>query len=104
MRVHSGNYKNLASYPVYEVFCDGKKLDKCYFADDLLGIAKCFVVDEDGHVRAELDLSSELCLKSITHKGQIKIVQIGCVKDNVINSCCPKCAELSKCGRYKKEP
>lgn len=56
-----------------EVYVDGLKLERCFFFDDIKGVAKIYLLNEEGeYVR---DDNGDLATGTISGKVEIKIVE-----------------------------
>ncbi len=54
------------------VYLDGKKIKKCFTADDELGVVYCCELDEKGQV--QIDPENENNLKETEMRGNVEIV------------------------------
>ena len=70
MRLHA-NSKEARHYTAY---CDGEKLEKCFYASEEDGVAKCYVGDENGRTKIAPDGQS---LETVTVYGKIELVRVG---------------------------
>ncbi len=55
-----------------EIYLDGEKIEQCFTADEELGIAYCYELNEEGLVM--IDPKTGDRLKEIERRGNVKIV------------------------------
>jgi hypothetical protein len=57
-----------------EVFVNGEKVNRCFCADEELGIALCYKQDDQGHlVRNSKNLNQ---LEKILYQGKVEIIKL----------------------------